>query len=399
MGEAENRHAWILNIARAWSFWDQAPTLRVARKAELPTDLSPSICTVVQGVRRCGKSTLLEQMLLRYGLPPEDCAFLNCEDPRLSNALDFETLDILVQAFRASRGSEPTLYFFLDEIQAIQGWERWLRMQLERPQNQVFVLTGSNASLLSGELGSALTGRHLSVELFPFDLEERRLLVPDLSVERFLSEGGFPEPVQMTDRDRLLRQYFADILERDIRERLKARSIRPLSQVVQMVYESAGSELSLRRVAASAGVSTDTAGSYLEACEAAYLLFRVPFFAFSERKRAHRNAKYYPVDTGLRRAVVAPATADRGKDLECAVYLALRRKNIDVSYWRGNGEVDFVLRHGNRIKPVQVTWEEEVEARHENALVDFYESFPFAEEAAFVNVNNYAGFARDPWSA
>lgn len=378
----------VLAIAESWSFWDRPVPPSVPRLVELPVALRDSLCLVVQGVRRCGKSTLLRQMIARYGLDPRRCALLNLEDPRLSNALTYPTLDLLVERFRARHPDGEPLYFFLDEVQGVDGWERWLRSQVDRPRGNVFVITGSNATLLSGELSTVLTGRHLTVELFPFDLREivQRGEAPTL--EAYLDDGGFPEPLSHPDGDRLRRQYFHDIIERDIRERLGARSSRPIRQVVQRVYEAAGSELSLRRIAGAAGIAVDTAASYLEACEAAYLLFGVPFFAYSERKRANRNRKYYPVDTGLRRVVVTPTGADRGKSLECAVHLALRRRFGEVFYWRGAGEVDFVVQRGRRVVPYQVSWDGP-QPRHERALEAFYEQFPHAEEAVVVTAESF----------
>jgi predicted AAA+ superfamily ATPase len=380
----------ILDVARTWSFWDTSVPASVPRDVDLPDALADSHCLVIQGVRRCGKSTLLQQLVDRYGLDPALCALLNLEDPRLSLSQTYGTLERLVELFRTRYPDAQKLYFFLDEIQGAEGWQRWLRAQLDRPRGNIFVITGSNATLLSGELSSALSGRHLTVELFPFHLDELRRSNPDATLDDYLFGGGFPEPSTMTmsDGDRLRRQYFHDIVERDIRERVRARSSLPIRQVVQMAYESAGSELSLRRVAATTGIAVDTAGSYLEACEAAYLLFSCPFFAFSARKRASRNRKYYPVDTGLRRVIVTRAGADRGKALECATYLALRRLYGDLSYWRGRGEVDFVVRQRGRIVPVQVCWDEPLE-RHHRALEDFYEAYPQSEEAVFVTAARF----------
>lgn len=378
----------VLDIARTWSFWDRPIPPSVPRSVDLPSALAPSRCLVVQGVRRCGKSTLLQQMVRHYELDPRRCVFLNCEDPRLSNVLSFPLLERLVEQFRERHFDGGELYFFLDEIQSVEGWQRWLRSQLDRRAGNIFVITGSNATLLPGELSATLTGRHLTLELFPFDLDEVRAATPHATLERYLLEGGFPETLGTADGDRLRRQYFHDIIERDIRERVGARSSRPIRQVVQMAYEAAGSELSLRRVAGAVGIAVDTAATYLEASEAAYLLFSVPFFAFSERKRASRNRKYYPVDTGLRRVVVTKTGEDRGKTLECAVHLALRRRYGDVSYWRDEGEVDFVVHHEGRIMPFQVTWDAPTE-RHEKALEYFYEQFPQADEAKFVTSSSF----------
>lgn len=377
-----------LEVAATWSFWDRPVPPSVARDVDLPNALRDSLCLAVQGVRRCGKSTLLQQLIERYRLDPARCAFLNLEDPRLSRAQSYDTLEELVARFRERHGSGDTLYFFLDEIQGVDGWQRWLRTQLDRPRGNVFVITGSNATLLSGELSTVLTGRHLTVELFPFDLGERRRSDPNVTLDDYLESGGFPEPLAMTDGDRLRRQYFHDIVERDVRERLGARSSAGIRQVVQMVYESAGSELSLRRVAGATGITVDTAGSYLEACEAAYLLFACPYFTFSERKRASRNRKYYPIDNGLRRVVVTRGGADRGKSLECATYLALRRRFGEVFYWRDEAEVDFVVRVDGRIVPVQVTWGEPLD-RHHRSLERFYERHPQADEAVFVTAERF----------
>jgi uncharacterized protein len=378
----------LLEIAATWSFWDRPVPPSMARQVELPAELRDSLCLVIQGVRRGGKSTLLQQLISRYGLDPASCAFVNFEDPRLTFELAFPTLDRLVAAFRAARPGVERLYFFLDEIQWVDGWQRWLRTQLDRPRGNVFVVTGSNADLLGRETSTTLTGRHLTVELFPFDLAERRLLDPSVTLQDYLMDGGFPEPLMMSDGDRLRRQYFTDIVERDIRERLGARSSQGLRQVVHMAFEAAGSEMSLRRIAGATGMAVDTAGSYLEACEAAYLLFSAPYFAFSERQRAARNRKYYPVDTGLRRVVVTRTGLARGKSLECAVHLALRRRFGQVFYWRDGGEVDFVVHTDGRIVPVQVSWSGLTE-RQERASGTFYERFPQAEETVLVTAEDF----------
>lgn len=378
----------VLDIAQTWSFWDGDIPPSVPRRVELPSTATNTLCLVVQGVRRCGKSTLLQQLVGHYGLAPARCAFLNLEDPRLSDALSFPLLEELVERFRERHPKKAELAFFLDEIQNVDGWERWLRTQLERRQKNLFFITGSNATLLSGELSSALTGRHLTVQLYPFDLAEARAMKRERTLDEHLYDGGFPEPLTRPDGDLLRRQYFHDIIERDIRERLGARSSRSIRHVVKMAYESAGSELSLRRIAGAAGIAVETAASYLEASEAAFLLFSVPFFAFSERRRAHRNRKFYPVDTGLRRIAVTKTGEDLGKSLECATLIELRRRHEEVFYWRGRGEVDFVVRDGRRVVPYQVTWEEPRE-RHHVALEEFYEHFPDAEEAVFVTRESF----------
>jgi uncharacterized protein len=382
--------ASLLEVMAEWSYWDEEPTVGTVRTVSLPNELSDRLALVIKGVRRCGKSTLLQQIMLRHRLRKEHCAFVNFEDPRLSNLLTHETLQNLVAEFRKRCGAKPRLTFFLDEIQWVDGWEKWLRTQLERPKNCNFVITGSNSELLSGEFGSSLTGRHISVELFPFSFRETRLLAPRTTVASYLESGGFPEPLRSKDRAAILRQYFHDIIERDVRERVAARSSQVLRQVVQMVFESAGSELSVRRIAAASGIAVETAQSYLEACESAYLLFGCPFFAYSERKRADYNKKYYPIDTALRQIAVTKTGQDNGKRLECATFVALRRIYGEVFYWRGKGEVDFVVQHSDgELQPIQVSFDG-IQERHRIALDNFYENFPRSKEAMLVTKTTFA---------
>ncbi|MXY91154.1 MAG: ATP-binding protein [Gammaproteobacteria bacterium] len=378
----------LLEIGRDWSFWDRRPPKSVARAVNLPKALSNRTTLVIQGVRRCGKSTLLTQMIGRYGLERKNCLFVNFEDPRLAGHLNFESLENLTRAFADARPNSAPLTVFLDEIQWVTGWERWLASKLERPDRFRFVISGSNAHLLSGELSTVLTGRHVTVELFPFDPAEFRKLRPKAPLADYLHHGGFPEPVASEDGDLLLRQYFSDILQRDVRERVGARSSLSLRQVVQMVFESAGSELSLRRIAAASGIAVETVAAYLEACEQAYLLFSCPWFAFSERKRSHRNRKYYPVDTALRRVSVTRAGQDMGKALECATFVELRKRGFDVFYWRDAGEVDFVVQSVEGPTPIQVTLDGAAE-RHMRSLDAFHETFPTACEPVIVTMDNF----------
>ena len=379
----------LLNIADTWSFWDRKIPDSITRRVTLPGSISNRLALIVQGVRRCGKSTLLTQMVDRFDLDPKHCAFINFEDPRLSGSLHFEALDALVSAFdRLHPEADRRIYFF-DEIQWVDGWAKWLRSRLERPDRNAYVVSGSNAHLLSGELSGLLTGRHLTIELYPFDISEFHLQHPTGTLSDYLEQGGFPEPLTMAEGDRLLRQYLADIVERDVRERVGARSSLALRQMVQMVFESAGSELSLRRIAAACGIAVETAATYLEACEHAYLLFACPFFAWSERKRSHRNKKYYPIDTGLRRVVVTATGRDLGKALECATFIELRKRFRDVFYWRGGkGEIDFIVNTDRGPRPIQVTWDGRHE-RHEHSLDEFFENFPNAVEPHFITAANF----------
>lgn len=386
-----NQH--VKEILADWSFWDTAPTDTLSRQIALPTMLQPDLVLVIQGVRRCGKSTLLSQLPKHYGFPISQCYFCNFEDPRLLDSLNHKLLSQIVSIARAEIAEDQPCYFFLDEIQNVKNWEKWLHAQLERPKKNYFVLTGSNSSLLSGEFSTSLTGRHLTLELFPFSFSEFKLLTTKETLEDYLQLGGFPRPLTFSHPFQLLQEYFNDIILRDVVQRLRARSPESIKQVVKMAFDSCGSELSYRKIAAVSGLSVDTVKSYLEACEQAYLLFACPFFSFSEKKRQSKQKKYYPIDPGLRHAVTNTSNRDFGKSLELLMYLYLKRKHDQVYYWQEThkGEVDFVTVDGNSIIPYQITWNGE-ELRHEKALRNFYELFPQAEEAVFVTKDNAEDF-------
>lgn len=386
----------IEQILVDWNYWQNPPKTSIPRKVlHRPLHLAADLVWVIQGVRRCGKSTLLAQIMTKTGLDPQDCTFINFEDPRLSDDLTYHTLDAVVAYAQERRAHTKRHYFFFDEIQHVAQWQKWLHRKLERPSGDTFVITGSNAALLSGDLASALTGRHRTLELFPFDLEEFRALYPNSTLEEYLARGGFPRILIDTDPENLLREYFTDIIERDVRRHVSVRSALPLVQLVKAVFESAGSEISQRRLAKMLDVSTDTMGGYLDACEAAYLILPCPYFTFSERQRVARNRKYYPIDLGLRRAVITRTGLDQGKALETLVYLKLREKYRSVYYWRQKGEVDFVTMGEDGIVPYQVSWEG-AKPRHDEALSEFYEAFPQARRpAVMITRNNVEVFLRE----
>ncbi|WP_028573096.1 ATP-binding protein [Desulfonatronum lacustre] len=376
----------LQHILDDWSDWSRRPADMVPRTLVEQCVLTPEVVTVIQGVRRCGKSTLLRQLMTTNRIPKERAVFINFEDPRLVNDLDSALLEQIIQLVTGRAREQLT--FFLDEIQNVANWQKWLNTQLETKSGHCFVVTGSNSQLLGGELASSLTGRHLRHELFPFDFTEFQNLGKPDELEQFIRLGGFPAVLGFPQPEKLLQQYFLDIVEKDIRERVSARSSRPLQAVAKMVLESVGSALSLRRIAGALQLSPETVSHYLQACEDAYLTFSCSYFAYSEAKRVRHNRKYYAIDTGLRRAISTRVGQDLGKDFENLVYLTLRRKTTEISYWKGKGEVDFVVNTPAGITPIQVTYGEP-QQRHDNALEEFYHQFPHANEAIYVTPESF----------
>lgn len=366
-----------------WSYWVKAPPKTVPRLVQLPEVLDPSLLIAIQGVRRCGKSTLLGQLVKHYRLDRKRCVFVNFEDTRLHGETGPRLLFQIVEYFTRKFDDKEPLYFFFDEIQEVSGWEKWIHTKFERPGREFYFVTGSNASLLSGELSTSLTGRYRVVELFPFSYQEARRIMPKLDIQTYLAVGGFPKAVEGQGDVALLQQYYRDIVERDITNRVGARSSDKVLAVIQMIFESGGSEISQRKIGGTLGLSADTVGNYISAAESAYIIGSCPFFAYSTKKQRVRNNKYYAIDSGIRRAATGVSDRDLGKDLELAVYWKLKRRFKEVYYWRNNHEVDFVVQLGKDLLPIQVTWSE-IKERHEKGLGEFYETFQSSLESIFI---------------
>ena len=302
----------------------------------LPTSGSQAL--VLTGVRRCGKSTLQRQLLHKIGRG----VCINLEDTRLfgMSPSDFPTiLRILDQHW-------PREPVFLDEVQEVDGWQRLVRTLLD--QRRFVCVTGSNASLLGRELGSKLTGRHRSFEVRPFSYREYLALMrgepgPE-SLLGYLDDGGFPGA--LTARDpQVLRELLRDIVQRDIAMRHSLRTTRHVMNLALFLLANTGQPWSMQDLTKALAVPTVTMTSRaIEQLADAYVLFALPKWSASFKKRVVASPKYYAIDNGLRRANSPSFSADVGHRLENAVYLGLRARGEEVHYAseRGAWECDFV---------------------------------------------------------
>lgn len=308
---------------------------------ELPSFAGKAM--VLKGVRRAGKSTLQRQLMRQQ----EPALYCNLEDTRLygMTPADFPTLEAVIAEQMPNGG-----VVFLDEVQEVEGWERLVRALLDCG-HQVCV-TGSNASLLGRELGSKLTGRHLSFEVFPFDYDEFLAFTgaepgPD-SLLAFLDGGGFPTYLQ-DHSDQTLQELLRDIVLRDIALRHGLRETRHLMNLALFLLAHTGQTFSMQSLTKSLAIPTAAQTSrYLEYLNDAYLLFPLAKSSASFRQRVVTPNKYYAVDNGLRRANSPQATPDRGRRLENQVFLALRSRGEVPCY---DGEKD--LWECNFVTPTQ----------------------------------------------
>jgi len=315
---------------------------------------------VVSGVRRCGKSTLLDQVIGHlYG---KGIYYLNFEDERLVN-FGVEDFNRLYEVFLELYGERRI--FFFDEVQNVPQWEMFVRRM--QGKGCKFFITGSNASLLSKELGTKLTGRNVSVELFPFSFVEYlafqgvslsknslSLTTERASIKRhfdeYLKHGGMPEYLKYREVS-LLKRVYEDILYRDIVARYGIKQVKPLRELGLYLLSNIGGTFSYNNLKNVLGVgSMNTIKSYADYLENSYLIFLIGKFSYSLKEQFVALKKIYCIDNGLADSVAFQFSKNRGKFLENLVFLELRRKFSEIYYYKtaNNLEVDFLVKIGRK---------------------------------------------------
>jgi len=312
---------------------------------------------VISGVRRCGKSTLLQQIRKQR---EEKDYYLNFDDDRLVNFSmnDFQTLyELFIELF----GEQKTFYF--DEIQNIFGWERFVR-RLHDHGNKVFV-TGSNATMLSRELGSHLTGRFIRYELYPFSFPEflkfKGVKISKNnhnSIERaklkgafneYFSLGGFPIFLRIKEDDSL-KYLFESILYKDIMVRNKLTNEKELLELVYFLASNVAKLSSYNSLAKVIGVkNASTVKNYLSFFQDSYLTFQINKYDYSLKKQIQNPKKTYFIDNALVKKLGFSFSENTGRLLENLVFIELKRRKKTIFYHRDKGECDFVIRDGFRI--------------------------------------------------
>ena len=311
----------------------------VAREISTLIPEETSQVIVLTGMRRTGKSTLLGQLRARStrGL------YINFEDTRLT-ALEKDDLPRLLEAIEQLAPDNSPLFF--DEIQVLPSWEHLIRTLHDRGRR--IVVTGSNASLLSRELGTKLTGRHLSYEIYPFSYGEYLTYTGGApapsTLSSYLEIGGFP--IMLRERSpQILRELMQDTILRDIVSRHHLRETWHLMKLVLFLLANSGQPYSFQTLTKSLAMTSVTGTARLsEYLADAYLMLPLQKFSPSFKKRSISPIKYYPVDPGLRQANTPQTTPDEGRRLENAVYIELLRRRHPVWYGteRNLWECDFI---------------------------------------------------------
>lgn len=300
---------------------------------------------VISGIRRCGKSTLLKLLMKEH---KGKIAYFNFEDPRVYgfDVKDFNKLDEVM-------GTKNTAYYF-DEIQNVPSWELYVR-QLHDMGKKVFI-TGSNASLLSIELGTRLTGRHLRHELFPFSYQEFLSYTKKrdsyASVQLYLKNGGFPEYLR-NENPEVLQMLLKDIVLRDIAIRYGIKNTKTLMDITLFLLSNVGKPTTFNSLRKTFGIgSTNSVSDYLNWLEDSYLLFFLPKFSWSAKTTAVNARKVYAIDNGMINVNTLSFSSDYGRMLENAVYIHLRQQSEKLFYFKEKYECDFITIANNKAKRV-----------------------------------------------
>ena len=366
---------------------EQAKGVKIVERERMFKEKT-KLVKVVTGVRRCGKS-FYTYLLLRG----KDFGYVNFDDERVL----LENPERIIEALFEIHGRDLKVLFF-DEVQNLEKWEIFVN-RLHREGFDLF-LTGSNAKLLSSELATHLTGRHVKIELFPFSFREflqakeierieieRDVSVVKKELEEYVKIGGFPEVVVEGENPYVyLSELFSHVIEKDIVYRKRVRYARALKEIAYTLLSNVSNEVSVHKIKNYFKLGSEhTVKNYLEYLKEAYLFFFIDKFSFKPREIEAFPKKIYCIDTGFPSQLSFKLTESKGKLTENLVAIELLRRK---SYWHSNWEiyyfkdyqqheVDFLIKEGLRIKQlIQVTYAnsfDEIDKREWRSLIKAYE--------------------------
>jgi uncharacterized protein len=370
------------------------------KERELTEALGSSLVKVVLGPRRAGKSRLIQKILEN-----KKTAYLNFDDESFRGSSGDAIIDAAHRIYPAAE------YWYLDEIQDFPDWETMVNKLHRRGYN--IVLTGSNAKLLSTELATALTGRHIPIELLPFSYEEfvnaTKRVAGWESFQFFLERGGYPEVLfePGLDAKTYLKTLFDSVVLKDLVKRRKIRNPNYLTNTLALLVNNVASRTSARALskALHGNPSVVTVENYIGYFEEAYLVEAMGAFSFRTKAQLQSERKPYLIDTGALGALSAKNLPIQSKQLENAIYLALRGQgkihNTSLFYYRTESgkEVDFLIREGHKTTAmIQVCLNMsagETREREVSALVQAKKLFPEAK-LLIVTADEYGSIKLDP---
>jgi len=369
----------IIEILNKWNPWEKEIDAGVKRnyyiKKIFPYFERKEII-VLKGIRRSGKSTIIKQLmkeLIKKGVNKKQILYLNLEDYGFANNLNINLFDEVLQAYKKYSKNNKKIYFFIDEAQKIDSWEKWVRTKYDLNEGIKFIVTGSSASLLSKEFSTLLTGRNLSFTVMPLSFNEFTEFSKKENLEEYMRYGGFPEVVLEKSEEKkayLLQQYFEDIIHKDIIDRYNIRNTKHIMDLARYLVSTSGSKISINKLSKIFGIAKDTLQTYVNYMLDAYLLFEVTYFSYSAKVKhdISKLPKLYCLDNGLINIANIKYSKNIGQMFENTVLIKLLEHHEEISYWSElKSEVDFIVKD----KAINVTAADKIPKREMQGLKDF----------------------------
>jgi len=370
------------------------------RLLEIPVNSKKIIA--LTGVRRGGKTYQLYNVinkLITKKIKIKNCLYFNFEDERIDKNT-FE-LNNIIESYQElyPEANMDNCYFLFDEIQNIDGWERFVRRVYEQISKNIFI-TGSNSKLLSKEISTSLRGRSINYEIYPLNFKEY-LDFKDIEInlnstrsvsaiinafEKFLSGGGFPELIFMDNeiKDRVLQEYFNAMIFRDLIERYEITQTAILKYFCKRVIGNSSKEFSVNKIyneikSQNYKISKDTIYEFQDYIGSIYLAFFLPKYLPSIVKQEFSRKKAYSIDNGLAAAVDTFFIRNKGSALENLVFLELVKSGKNIFYYHGKYECDFLLIENERVsEAIQVCYnisDHDTKNREEQGLLNACREF------------------------
>lgn len=375
----------ILNILTDWNFWGKQPDTGIERPLytkRLKTLLSTGQIVAITGPRRAGKSYIMRQFarhMIENGTPPQNILIINLEDPRFE-APDTGLLQNIYETYLQVHNPNEKPYILLDEIHEVPNWEKWVMMMAELSKANI-ILTGSNAKLLSHELSTLLTGRHVTMNVWPLSFAEVlqfnnikadteiELINNKIEIKRLLDAyfeyGAFPKVVLAKEKRDILLNYYDDIISKDLIRRFEIRKASDLKSLARFYISNTASPITYNSAKKFLNISVATIEKFSSYLEEVYLFHFVKRFSPKVKEQEKSPRKVYPVDPGLANIVGFSLNQNIGCIAEQIVFLELERRRslsreLETFYWKDvqHKEVDFVIKEGDKVNAlIQVCWD------------------------------------------
>ncbi len=347
------------------------------------------IIKVITGLRRCGKSLFMEQIIAKYladGIHENQIIYYRLDELENEKLLDYKTL---YETIKARLVDNKKNYIFLDEIQLCPEFQKAVDSLYNKKNTDIY-LTGSNSDLLSGEIATLLSGRYVTINMQPFSFseylkgrEENDLPVADLEecYYDYVRYGSLPFTVQLKSDERNIHQYlngvYNTILLKDISVRHQINDISNLEAVIRFIFANTANICTSKKISdtlTSGGrkVSQPTVENYMRYLEECFMVYRVERYDIKGKEYLKTLCKYYIADTGLRNMLLGYRNIDSGHILETLVFLELKRRKYEIYTGKiGDMEIDFVARTPRSITYIQVAESVKDEATLEMELKPF----------------------------